>query len=72
LEVWRYLEGQEVQEVQEVHREPARGRTEVLDADLSAYPDTMPRTELMTGLARRIADGAVLSVAPQGVSRHKV
>jgi RNA-directed DNA polymerase len=39
-----------------------RGKTEVLDADLSKYFDTIPHSELMKSLARRIADGAVLSL----------
>jgi len=51
-----------VQAVQEVHRELAKGKTEVVDADLSKYFDTIPHAELMTCLARRIADGAVLSL----------
>jgi RNA-directed DNA polymerase len=51
-----------VQAVTEVHRELARGKTEVIDADLSKYFDTIPHAELMTSLARRIADGAVLSL----------
>jgi RNA-directed DNA polymerase len=48
------------QAVQQVHRELARGKTEVVDADLSKYFDTIPHAELMTCLARRIADKAVL------------
>lgn len=48
------------QAVQQVHRELARGRTEVVDADLSKYFDTIPHAELMTCVARRIADQAVL------------
>ncbi len=48
------------QAVQQVHRELARGKTEVIDADLSKYFDTIPHAELMTCLARRIADKAVL------------
>jgi RNA-directed DNA polymerase len=46
--------------VQEVHRELWRGRTQVVDADLSKYFDTIPHAELMKCLARRIADKAVL------------
>lgn len=46
--------------VQVVHRELARGKTEVVDADFSRYFDTIPHAELMTSLARRIADKAVL------------
>jgi RNA-directed DNA polymerase len=48
------------QAVQQVHRELAQGKTEVVDADLSKYFDTIPHAELMTCLARRIADKAVL------------
>lgn len=51
-----------VQAVQEVHRELVRGKTEIVDADLSKYFDTIPHPELMKCLARRIADGAVLSL----------
>ncbi len=46
--------------MQLVHRELAQGRTEVVDADLSKYFDTVPHAELMKCLARRIADSAVL------------
>lgn len=48
------------QAVQQVHRELARGKTEVVDADLTKYFDTIPHAELMKCVARRIADGAVL------------
>jgi RNA-directed DNA polymerase len=41
-------------------RELKRGRTEVVDADLSKYFDTIPHAELMKSVARRIADKAVL------------
>ena len=49
-----------VQAVQQVHRELASGKTEVVDADLSKYFDTIPHAELMISLARRIADKAML------------
>ncbi len=48
------------QAVQVVHQELNRGKTEVVDADLSRYFDTIPHAELMKCLARRIADRAVL------------
>jgi RNA-directed DNA polymerase len=46
--------------VKEVHRLIGRGYTDVVDADLSKYFDTIPHSELMKSVARRIADGAVL------------
>jgi len=49
-----------VQAVQEVHQELRQRRTKVVDADLSKYFDKIPRAELMTCLARRIADTAML------------
>jgi RNA-directed DNA polymerase len=49
-----------VQAVREVHQEMGKGRTEVVDADLSKYFDTIPHAELMKCVARRIADKAVL------------
>ena len=36
------------------------GHTEVVDADLSGYFDTIPHTELMKSVARRISDGNLL------------
>ena len=59
-----------------------RGKREVVDADLSDYFNTIPHGDLMHSVARRIADGTVLSVirtwltvpvcerAPQGGERH--
>ena len=49
-----------VQAVRQVHQELGRGRTEVVDADLSKYFDTIPHAELMKCVARRISDKAVL------------
>jgi RNA-directed DNA polymerase len=49
--------GQAVEKVQQLLRE---GRTEVVDADLAQYFDTIPHAELMKCLARRITDGAML------------
>lgn len=46
--------------VKEVHQELKKGRTQVVDADLSKYFDTIPHAELMKSVARRIADGKVL------------
>lgn len=46
--------------VQEVHRALCAGHTEVVDADVSQYFDTIPHAELMKSLARRISDGKLL------------
>ena len=46
--------------VQAVHRWVEAGHTEVVDADLSGYFDSIPHGPLMKCLARRISDGAVL------------
>jgi RNA-directed DNA polymerase len=48
------------QAVRMVHRELARGKTEVVDADLSKYFDTIPHAELMKCVAKRVADKAML------------
>jgi len=37
-----------------------QGRTEVVDADLSGYFDSIPHHELMQSVARRISDGRLL------------
>jgi RNA-directed DNA polymerase len=41
------------------------GRTEVLDADLSKYFDTIPHRPLLRACARRISDGSVLRLIKQ-------
>lgn len=46
--------------VEEVHRILKAGYVDVVDADLSKYFDTIPHSELMKSLARRISDGQVL------------
>jgi len=49
-----------VDAVKEVHRLICRGYTDVVDADLSRYFDTIPHDELMKSVARRIVDRHVL------------
>ena len=44
----------------EVHALICRGYTDVVDADLSKYFDTIPHRELMQSVARRIVDRNVL------------
>jgi len=46
--------------VRKVHHAIDEGHTEVVDADLSKYFDTIPHSELMQCLARRISDGKML------------
>ena len=38
------------------------GRTEVIDADLSGYFDSIPHRELMRRVARRVSDGRILAL----------
>jgi RNA-directed DNA polymerase len=46
--------------IKEVHALICRGYTDVVDADLSRYFDTIPHRELMQSVARRIVDRNVL------------
>ena len=46
--------------VQHVHRLLVEGYTEVVDADLSGYFDSIPHAELLKSVARRVVDGAML------------
>ena len=49
-----------VDAVKEVHRHIIRGHTQVVDADLSKYFDTIPHTDLLKSVARRVVDREVL------------
>src|SRR6266852_567957 len=46
--------------VRAVHRAIDEGHTEVVDADLSKYFDTIPHSALLRCIARRISDGKML------------
>jgi RNA-directed DNA polymerase len=46
--------------IKEVHRLICRGYTDVVDADLSKYFDTIPHSDLLKSVARRIVDRHVL------------
>ena len=46
--------------IKDVHRHICRGYSDVVDADLSAYFDTIPHRDLMQSVARRIVDRHVL------------
>src|SRR5213596_1171503 len=49
-----------VDAVKEVHRHICRGYTDVVDADLSKYFDSIPHSDLIKSVARRIVDRHVL------------
>jgi RNA-directed DNA polymerase len=46
--------------VRHVHKLINTGHVEIVDADLSAYFDTLPHSELLKSVARRVVDGAML------------
>ena len=46
--------------IEEVHELLRAGYTDVVDADLSKYFDTIPHSELLQGVARRIVDRDML------------
>ena len=46
--------------VRQVERQLRTGHTEVVDADLSGYFDSIPHAELMKSVSRRISDGRML------------
>jgi RNA-directed DNA polymerase len=48
--------------VRAVHSLVSRGYTEVVDADLRGYFDTIPHQELLKSVARRVSDGAMLAL----------
>jgi RNA-directed DNA polymerase len=48
--------------VREVHRLLSQGYTDVVDADLTKYFDTIPHHELMQSVARRIVDRQMLKL----------
>lgn len=48
--------------VEEVHRELRDGRTDVVDADLSSYFDTIPHDQLLESVRERISDGTILKL----------
>ena len=47
--------------VRHVHSLVKTGHTEIVDADLSGYFDTIPHAELMKSISQRISDRHVLA-----------
>lgn len=50
------------QAVEEIREALRMGKTEVVDADLAKYFDTIPHRELMRRVARRVSDGMILKL----------
>jgi RNA-directed DNA polymerase len=48
--------------VEQIRQALYRGKTEVVDADLAQYFDTIPHRKLMRQVARRVSDGAILKL----------
>src|ERR1700733_9530508 len=53
--------------IQKVHKLLCEGYTDVVDADLSKYFDTIPHSELMQCVARRIVDRDMLHLIKMGL-----
>jgi len=65
-EQYAYREGRNAHDaVRHVHKLLNTGHTDVIDADLSGYFDTIPHAELMQSVARRISDRHVLTLIKQ-------
>lgn len=50
------------QAVEEIREALRMGKTEVVDADLAQYFDTIPHRQLMRQVARRVSDGMILKL----------
>jgi len=62
-EQYAYRQGRSALEaVRRVQRLMIEGHTEVVDADLSGYFDSIPHAELMKSVARRVSDGQLLAL----------
>jgi RNA-directed DNA polymerase len=58
-----YREGRSAQDaVKKVHQALCDGYTDVVDADLSKYFDTIPHDQLMQSVARRVSDRKMLTL----------
>jgi RNA-directed DNA polymerase len=60
-EQYAYRQGRSALDaVRRVHKLINTGHEEIVDADLSSYFDTLPHSELLKSVARRVVDGAML------------
>jgi group II intron reverse transcriptase/maturase len=60
-EQYAYRQGRSAHDaIRHVHALVNAGHTEVVDADLSGYFDSIPHSELLKSVARRVSDGALL------------
>jgi group II intron reverse transcriptase/maturase len=60
-EQYAYRQGRSpLDAVRHVHKLINTGHEEIVDADLSGYFDTLPHSELLKSVARRVVDGAML------------
>jgi RNA-directed DNA polymerase len=60
-EQYAYRQGRSpLDAVRHVHKLINAGHEEIVDADLSGYFDTLPHSELLKSVARRVVDGAML------------
>jgi len=65
-EQYAYRANRSAQEaVRHVHQLLSTGHTQVIDADLSGYYDTIPHAELMCSVARRVSDRHLLALIKQ-------
>ena len=58
--------------VEKIAAEIKGGKTEVYDADLSSYFDTIPHDKLLLAIRRRITDGSVLALIRQWLKSTRV
>ena len=65
-EQYAYREGRSAHDaVRHVHKLLTTGHTDVIDADLSGYFDSIPHAELIQSVARRISDRHILALIKQ-------
>ena len=57
--------------IQKVHKLLCQGYADVVDADLSKYFDTIPHSELMQCVARRIVDQDILRLINSSFRPHR-